>query len=86
MTEVFRDLPSVDRLLAEDKIQRLISTNSRRSVLSLIRDELSGIRDTLKRGGLPPNLDELIQQIEDQKMKIRYHTNQKINKLTEVSY
>ena len=65
LTEGFRDLPSVDRLLAEDKIQHLISTNSRGSVLYLIRDELSEIRDTLKRGGRPPNLDELIQLIED---------------------
>ena len=60
----FRSLPSVDKLLADERIQELIQTYSREAVLDLIRHELDDARQAIGRGAKAPDPDELAQAVQ----------------------
>ena len=63
MTSTYRLLPSVERLLSNQRIAPLIETHSRRVILDLIRQELDGARVDIESGGSAPDLTEIIEAV-----------------------
>ncbi len=64
MTTQFRDLPSVDTVLSDSRVQHLVDEYSRDAVLALVREQIDGARNGLKAGGVAPQLDDLIGAVE----------------------
>ena len=64
MTSAYRSLPSVDRLLDDGRVQRLIETYSREAVLDLLRAGLGEARQAIADGGTPPDLERLVESVE----------------------
>ena len=64
MTTRFRELPSVDRVLSDERIRRLVEKNSRPAVVDLVREELEEARGVVKSGGPAPAIDEVVSAIE----------------------
>lgn len=62
----YNAIPSVDTLLSETRVRALIDKHSRPAILNLIRAELDHVRDDVRRGKPPPNLDTLIAAIEQE--------------------
>ena len=59
----FRDLPSVDRILATDKTKALMETYSHGALVTLARDSLQAARQGISNGGPVPSVEELVQEI-----------------------
>ena len=55
----FRSLPSVDKLLSEERIARLIEIYSHNTVADLARRHLDGLRRSLSQGNPCPSFDEI---------------------------
>ena len=66
MTTSFRALPSVNKILENDRIQGLMETYSHHIVVELVRSQLDDARNAIKDGESPPDFDEMIQSIEAQ--------------------
>lgn len=66
MTSSFRDLPSVDKILSDDRIADLTDSYSRDAVLDLVRHELDDARGVIKDGGGAPSLDKIVQTVSEQ--------------------
>lgn len=68
MESKLRQLPSVDRLMGEKKIQNLVaSTGFPHSIIvGLIRENLDCYRAEILRGRMPPTIDEIINNIVNQ--------------------
>ena len=65
MTKPFSSLPSVERILSEARVQRLMGSFSREAVLELIRAQLGDARKAINNGGQAPGIDDLIATIEE---------------------
>ncbi|MBI2170863.1 MAG: L-seryl-tRNA(Sec) selenium transferase [Chloroflexi bacterium] len=63
MTNGFRALPSVERLLAQAPIQELARAYSHGALVGLIREELQGQRRAIAQGMATPTLDALVECI-----------------------
>ena len=64
MSTRLRDLPSVDRVLSDERIVRLIARYSRRAVTDLVRAEMAACREVIGIGGPVPALAEIAAAIE----------------------
>ncbi len=64
MTTQFKDLPSVETVLSDSRVQHLVDMYSRDAVLTLVREQIDGARNGLKAGGVAPQLDDLIGAVE----------------------
>ena len=60
MTAPFRGLPSVDRVLSDERLRELEEEYSHDAVVGLVRAELSEARDAIGRGQETPGVDELV--------------------------
>jgi L-seryl-tRNA(Ser) seleniumtransferase len=60
----FRGLPSVDRLLADERMRALSAQYSGATVVALAREELSAAREAIGRGEQPPKLELLVEAID----------------------
>ena len=54
MTNVYRELPSVDRLLDDERIVPLVTRHGHEAVTALVRDALDEARAEIARTGSPP--------------------------------
>ncbi|MCL4459611.1 MAG: L-seryl-tRNA(Sec) selenium transferase [Chloroflexi bacterium] len=63
MQEKLRELPSVDRLLQDERLQACIARFSRPTVLEAAREVLEEARRTITAGGPCPQFEELVQMI-----------------------
>ena len=66
MTTRFRDLPSVDRVLSDQRVQRLVEQYSHHAILELVRRELEEARSAIRNGQKTPGLDEVVHALEEQ--------------------
>ncbi len=65
LSEALRSLPSVDRLMSDERVRRLVESGSRAAVVDLVRDEVAESREAVKGGKPAPGLDELVADIEE---------------------
>ena len=63
MATTYRRLPSVDRVLAQDRIQELLRTYSREPVVDLVRRQLDEVRLSIKAGGPAPSLEGIVEEV-----------------------
>ena len=59
MSSEFRSLPSVDAVLSDRRVRRLVDEYSHGAVLGLVRARLDDARGAIADGGSAPGLDEL---------------------------
>ena len=64
-SEALRSLPSVDRLMSDERVRRLAESGSRDAVVDLVRSEVAQSREAVKGGERPPSLEDLVEAIED---------------------
>ncbi len=60
----YRDLPSVDRLLADLRLRALSAEYSGDTVVTLVREELAAARQAIGRGEEPPAVDALVDAVD----------------------
>ena len=60
MSSEFRSLPSVDAVLSDRRVRRLVEEYSHGAVLGLVRARLDDARGAIADGGSAPGLDELV--------------------------
>ena len=60
----YRDLPSVDRLLADERVRALSAEYSGDTVVALVREELETAREAIGHGGAAPPLDAIVAAID----------------------
>jgi L-seryl-tRNA(Ser) seleniumtransferase len=60
----YRDLPSVDRILADDRVRALSAEYSGDAVVALVREELAGARDAIGRGGPVPAFETIVRAVD----------------------
>ena len=65
MTTPFQSLPSVDRVLSDQRVQGLMESFSRHAVLELARAQLDDARRAITNGQEAPSFDELVQAIKE---------------------
>ena len=70
MTTPFRSLPSVDRIMSDERVQSLMERYSRQSVLELVRSRLDDTRKAITNGVQAPAFDDLVCAIEEQAKSI----------------
>ena len=63
MSSEFRSLPSVDAVLSDRRVRRLVDEYSHGAVLGLVRARLDDARGAIADGGTAPCLDELVSGI-----------------------
>ena len=63
MESKFRHLPSVDKLITEDRIKQLQESYPRALVVNLIRQHLEQERLSIASGGPCPTLDEIVESV-----------------------
>ncbi len=63
MTEKLRDLPSVDRVLMDERVHALAEHFSREAVVELVRDAQGRARDSVTGGADAPSLDDLVADV-----------------------
>ena len=63
MSSEFRRLPSVDRLISEERIKRLEETYPHELVVDLVRQYLERIRLSIAAGNPCPSIDEIVEAI-----------------------
>lgn len=66
MSTGFRDLPSVNDVLLDDRMQRLVDEYTHDAILELVRSEVDRARKAIEDGGAAPGLDLLIGAVERQ--------------------
>ena len=64
MESRFRNLPSVNDVLDDDRVSRLVQEFSHEAVLALVRAEIDRARDGIRNGGPPPGADLLASSVE----------------------
>ena len=64
MESRFRNLPSVNDVLDDDRVSRLVLDFSHDAVLGLVRSEIDSARDAIRNGDSPPAFDELVRSVE----------------------
>lgn len=65
MTSSFKSLPSVEKVLSDDRVEMLVRKYSRQVVVDLVRAEIDTARQTILDGYAAPDFDRLVQAIED---------------------
>ncbi len=65
MESQFRDLPSVNEVLDDERVLSLVREFSRDTVLDLVRSEIDGARKSIRNGNAVPDLDSLVESIEE---------------------
>ena len=65
LSEALRSLPSVDRLMSDERVLRLAESGSRDAVVDLVRSEVARSREAVKSGEPPPSLEDLAAAIEE---------------------
>ena len=65
MTPQLRDLPSVQRVLSEGRVQRLVELYSHDAVVELVRSVLDAARQAVRAGDEAPAVDEVAASVED---------------------
>ncbi len=65
MTTQLRNLPSVDSVLLDERVQRLVDEYSHQAVLDLIRAQLDDARVAIVNGEDAPKIDEVVNAIEE---------------------
>ena len=63
MTSAYRQLPSVERLLSDERVARLVEAHSRQVVLDIVRGALEEARGAIAAGGAAPGTEEIIASI-----------------------
>lgn len=63
MSSIYRNIPSVEKLLSDERMCKLIDEYSRENVVSLVRDNLAEVRKHIAEGQESPSLDSLIDGI-----------------------
>ena len=58
-----RDLPSVDRVMASDRVAALVETYSRDWVVEVVREQLDHARQRVRQGGTAPATGELAEDV-----------------------
>jgi L-seryl-tRNA(Ser) seleniumtransferase len=58
-----RDLPSVDRVMASDRVAALVETYSRDWVVEVVREQLDHARQKVRQGGTAPATGELADDV-----------------------
>ena len=56
MTSSYRSIPSVEKLLSDDRIKGLMERYARDPVVDLMRERLDEVREEIARGGEPASL------------------------------
>ncbi len=64
MTSAYRQLPSVERIISDERLAPLVEVHSRQAVTDIARRELAHARSAIAAGGIAPVLDEIISSIE----------------------
>ena len=64
MESRFRELPSVNDVLDDERIVRLIEEYTRDAVLGLVRSEIDRARDAIRNGDSPSGNDDLVKSVE----------------------
>ena len=64
MESRFRNLPSVNDVLDDERVSRLVQEFSHEAVLGLVRDEIDRARDSIRNGGALPSADLLADAVE----------------------
>ena len=64
MTSAYRQLPSVERIISDERLAPLVEAHSRQAIIDIARNELAQARSEIARGGIAPVLDEIISSIE----------------------
>ena len=59
----FRNLPSVDRVMATGAVVALVASHSREWVVDLVREQLDQARQSIRQGGTAPAVDELAEAV-----------------------
>src|SRR3990170_1618752 len=59
----YRDLPSVDRVLADERVRALSAEYSGDTVVALVREELDAARLAVGRGDAAPALDAIVEAV-----------------------
>ena len=59
----YRDLPSVDRLLADERVRALSAEYSGDTVVALIREELDSVREAIGRRKAAPPIDDIVEAV-----------------------
>jgi L-seryl-tRNA(Ser) seleniumtransferase len=60
----YRDLPSVDRVLADERVRALSAQYSGDAVVALVREELATVREAVGRGAVAPAFDGVVAAVE----------------------
>ncbi len=60
----YRDLPSVDRVLTDERVRALSARYSGDTVVALVREELAAAREAVGRGETAPELDAIVATLE----------------------
>ena len=63
MPNGFRDLPGVDKVLAQESVQQLARAYSHDAVVGLIRRHLEASRAAISNGGAPPTLEDVVEAV-----------------------
>ncbi|MDY6834079.1 MAG: L-seryl-tRNA(Sec) selenium transferase [Chloroflexota bacterium] len=84
MQSEFRQLPSVDSLLLDKRIRDLEEKYSREVVVSLIRQRLDLVRESIRKGQQCPSMDDLVQSIYERGMQLGACTLQPVVNATGV--
>ena len=60
MTSAFRSLPSVERILSDERVATLVACHSRQVILGVVRDALDEARGSIAAGMAAPGTDEIV--------------------------
>ena len=63
MTSAYRSLPSVERLLSDERLAPLMEAHSRQHVLEIVRDALDDARGAIAAGRTAPKADQIVEVI-----------------------
>lgn len=63
MATRFRDIPSVNEVLTDERLRRLVDEYTHDAVLALARSEIDRARETIRAGAAAPSLDALIESL-----------------------
>ena len=65
MPNPLQDLPSVDRVLSDQRVQRLVEEYSHQAVSDLVRAQLQEARSVLKDGHRAPSVDQVVLSVKE---------------------
>ena len=63
MATSYRNIPSVEKLLSDERIKSLVSTYSHQPVVDLLRGYLQEVRQGISLGNAPPSQDNLVEEV-----------------------